>query len=128
MHFFLHLRILEIVVPIVSVTLFVAGLIAIPWLIRRLPSDYFVHPPKPKSAARRVLRNVLGVLLIAAGVAMLILPGPGVVAIVLGLTVVDLPIKQRALAALFKREKIQEGIQRLRSKAGKPPFAIPQSA
>jgi len=58
---------------------------------------------------------------------MLILPGPGVVGLLLGLSVLDLPIKRRALRWLLKHDKIQEGLQRLRSKVGKQPFAIPQT-
>jgi hypothetical protein len=122
-----HLEV-EVIIAAISVALFVAGLVAIPWLVRRLPPDYFVRPAPRRSLIVRVLRNVIGIVAIVAGVAMLVLPGPGIVALVMGLTIIDLPVKQKILRKLFEREKIQEGLQKLRSKAGKQPFVIPQPA
>ena len=123
----MHVTPLEIVTGIVSLGLCAGGLAVIPALVRRLPYDYFVRPPPSRSLASKVVRNVAAVLLIAAGVAMLILPGPGVVGLLFGLSILDLPIKHRALRWLLKHDKIQEGLQRLRSKVGKQPFAIPQT-
>jgi len=118
----------EILIGVVSLLLFIGGLLAIPALVRRLPPDYFVRTPPRRSFGARLLRNGLGAILIIAGVAMLILPGPGIVGVILGLAVLDLPIKHRILRAILRREKIQEAIQKLRSKAGKQPFVIPQAA
>jgi hypothetical protein len=116
---------IELIVGIASVTLFVATVTAIPWLVRRLPQDYFVRQRPKKSLPMRLARNVGGLTLIALGVAMLILPGPGIVAILMGLVVIDLPVKHRMLKRILKNEKIQERLQRLRSKKGKPPLVIP---
>jgi hypothetical protein len=115
---------LELIMTIVSVAMFAGMLIAVPWLIRRLPADYFVREHGPSSFAIKVVRNVIGVVLIAVGIALLLLPGQGVITIVLGLSILDLPIKRRALGWLFSRPKIQEGIQKIRSKAGKPPLIL----
>jgi hypothetical protein len=121
-------RELELVIGIVSLAMFVGTLAAIPWIVRRLPADYFVRPPPKRSLPVRILRNVLAVSLIAAGVAMLVLPGQGLVTILLGLSILDLPIKHRTLRWLLEKPKIQEGVQRLRSKVGKPPLALPSAA
>lgn len=121
-------RVLELTLGIVSVAMFVGMLVAVPWFVRRLPADYFVRPPPKHSLPKKIARNVLGVLLIAAGIAMLVLPGQGVITILLGLSIIDLPIKHRILRWLFERPTIQEGVQRLRAKAGKPPLVIPVHA
>lgn len=121
-------RTVELIVGIVSITMFVGTLAAIPWLIRRLPADYFVRPPPKHSLPKKIARNVLGFALIAAGIAMLVLPGQGIITVLIGLSIVDLPVKHRILQWLLGRPKIQEGVQRLRSKAGKPPLVIPKHA
>jgi hypothetical protein len=118
-------RWLEIALIVSSVVMFVGSLIAIPWLIRKLPADHFVRPPQKHSLATKILRNVAGAVLIALGIAMLVLPGQGVIAILFGLSVVDLPVKTRILRRLLCQKKIQEGVQRIRSKAGKQPLVIP---
>jgi hypothetical protein len=118
-------RVLELVLGIVSVAMFVGMLVAIPWFVRRLPADYFVRPPPEHSLPKKVARNVLGFVLIAAGIAMLVLPGQGIITILFGLSIIDLPIKHRILRWLFERPTIQEGVQRLRAKTGQPPLIIP---
>lgn len=119
-------RTVELIIGIVSITMFVGTLAAIPWLVRRLPADYFVRPPPKHSLPKKIARNVIGFALIAAGIAMLVLPGQGIITVLLGLSIVDLPIKHRIVGRLLRQPKIQEGVQRLRSKAGKPPLVIPQ--
>ena len=116
----------EVIIGIVSITMFVGTLATIPWLVRRLPADYFVRPPPQHSLPKKIARNVLGFALIAAGIAMLVLPGQGILTALIGLSIVDLPIKHRVIRWLLQRPKIQEGVQRLRSTAGKPPLVIPK--
>jgi hypothetical protein len=116
---------LEITLVAVSIAMFVGSLVAIPWIIRRLPPDHFARPPKAHSLRTKLLRNVGGSLLVAAGIAMLLLPGQGIIAILFGLSIMDLAIKDKILRRLLGRKKIQEGVQRIRSRAGKPPLIIP---
>jgi hypothetical protein len=118
-------RWLEVALIVVSIAMFVGSLVAIPWLIRRLPPDHFVRPPEPSSRKAKVLRNVGGAILVALGIAMLVLPGQGIIAVLFGLSIMDLKVKTRIMRRLLSQKKIQEGVQRIRSKAGKPPLAIP---
>lgn len=118
-------RTVELVLGIVGITMFFATLAAIPWLVRRLPHDYFVRRAPPRSRATKVIRNVVGGLLVVAGVAMLVLPGQGVVTILLGLSVVDLPVKDRLVRRLLQQRRIHDGIQRVRARAGKRPLLVP---
>lgn len=118
-------RWLEVTLVVVSIAMFVGSLVAIPILVRRLPPDHFARPPQERSLWAKILRNGLGALLVLAGIAMLVLPGQGLVAIVFGLSIMDLSIKDRILRRLLVQKHIQECVQRIRSKAGKPPLVIP---
>lgn len=115
----------ELIIGIVSITMCVGTLAAIPWLVRRLPADYFVRPPPRRSLPKKVARNATGLALVLAGAAMLVLPGQGIITILLGLSIVDWPIKHRVVGWLLQRPRIEQGVQRLRVKAGKPPLMIP---
>jgi hypothetical protein len=113
----------------VSIAVFLGSLIAIPIVLIKMPEDYLVHPPK-KSAntALKIGKNVLGVALLAIGVALLILPGQGVLMIIVGLLLVDFPGRQKLLRKLMAKPKVQKAITAIRKRAGKPPLQIKQNA
>lgn len=109
-----------------SAAMFVGSLAAVPWLIARAPRDLFTRTQPPRgSLSRRIARNVFGVFLIAVGVAMLVLPGQGLLSLLAGICLADLPGKQRLLRALAKREPVWRALEHLRNKAGVPPFDAP---
>ena len=119
-----------------SAAAFVGGLVALPWLVARIPADYFVgdRPPPPVSRrtgkprhpasvwATRCLRNAAGLVLIAAGVAMLVLPGQGVLTILAGLMLTDLPGKRRLERAVVRRPLVLRGLNALRRRRGAEPL------
>jgi hypothetical protein len=117
-------RHLELIIGIISITLFVGTLAAIPWLVRRMPADYFVQPKAEQSLPKKILRNALGVTLIAAGVAMLFLPGQGILTILVGLSAIDLPFKRRVIRKLLRQPKVRDAVQHLRARGGKPPLIL----
>ena len=95
------------VLSLASLLFFVGSILALPWLIARLPEDYFVDDDSPPSAVlrgeraaklSRVVRNVVGVGLLLAGVAMLVLPGQGVLTIIVALGLIEFPGKRRTPA------------------------------
>jgi hypothetical protein len=109
--------------------LVVASLIGLPWFVARLPADYFCRAasqrPKrrgPLQVAARVGKNIIGAALIVLGVLMLLLPGQGVVTILLALTLLDFPGKKRVERWLLRREPLRRGLNWLRKRAHKPPF------
>jgi hypothetical protein len=102
-----------------------AATLLVPRAIARLPADYFVRPVTPKRRVVRVARWVLGGLLTAAGLAMLVLPGPGVAAIVVGLVVLDLPLLRRLAVRLLRRPGVAKAVNRVREKRGRPPLVLP---
>ena len=66
--------------------------------------------------------------MIAAGVAMLVLPGPGLVVALMGVAMADFPGKHQMLGWLLSRSRILETMNRLRARFGKPPFEKPAGA
>src|SRR5262245_23096682 len=95
---------------VLSIVAFVAGLVAVPIIVARLPADYFVREseqvPEPKHPLLRALgrwfRNLIGTILIMVGIAMLILPGQGVLTMLVGLSLVTFPGKRQLQRRLLK--------------------------
>ncbi|MCA9472581.1 MAG: hypothetical protein MRJ96_02420 [Nitrospirales bacterium] len=116
-----------------SVVAFVGTLLAIPAILVRLPPDYFQnHHHKPwfpnQPPAVRLLgltlKNIVGIIFLLAGIAMLVLPGQGLLTMLLGILFLDFPGKQRLEKKLIQHPKIFQAINALRGKAGKPPFTF----
>ncbi|HWL84275.1 MAG TPA: PGPGW domain-containing protein [Polyangiaceae bacterium] len=93
--------------------------------IVRAPADYFVRPPPPRSVGARVMRTIFGSVIVLAGVAMLVLPGQGVLTIVVGLLILDLPIQHKVAKWLVARPAIGRTIASWRTRAGQPPLEMP---
>ena len=112
-------------------SLVVASLLAA-WLVARLPADYFTfrerHPDNEHWLRRLVLvsvKNVIGGLLIVAGVAMLLTPGQGLLTIVAGLLLTDFPGKFAMERKMARIPKVMGVLNWLRAKRGQPPFEAP---
>jgi len=115
-----------------SLFLLTTSLLATPWVLARLPANYFSKPPavKPRSARRlcaSVVKTVLGSLMILAGIAMMFTPGPGLVCLVLGMALCEFPGKHRLLKRVIRRPSVFSTLNWLRRKASKPPFVLPAS-
>lgn len=116
-----------------SVLTFVGSLLAIPWLIARLPKDYFTdvrrHQRKgPRSGLETLLiigKNLLGVLLIIAGIAMLVLPGQGLLAILIGLSLTNFPGKYALERRLIRTPAIYRALNWIRHRRGQAPLSLP---
>ncbi len=115
-----------------SAALFVVSLAIIPWLIARAPSNLFLRKPSrrrgPWSLLSKLVRNLFGVLLVVAGVLMLVLPGQGVLTMLLGLALLDAPGKDALIERVVQKPAIWRALQHIRQRAGQPPFERPQAA
>jgi hypothetical protein len=115
----------------------VASVLAAPWFIARLPEDYLsrddqedvVLPNSPPLVRwpLLLLKNALGAVLVLSGVAMLILPGQGVLTMAAGLMLLDFPGRRRALRWIMGRKRILRGINWIRRKAKRAPLQAPAS-
>lgn len=116
-----------------SILTFVASLVGVPYFLSRLPSDYFSRrerealgiPEGPKPRFRmvlRVLRNLLGLLLVVLGLAMLLLPGQALITILVGAFLLDFPGKRRFERWVIGRPWVLRTLNTMRRRAGQPPI------
>lgn len=114
-----------------AVAAIILGAIAAPILIVRLPDDFLEQRKRSRSAdhpVRQVARNILAWVLIVGGLAMLALPGPGVIVLLIGVALADFPGKRRLIRWILSRGRILGRINRLRARYGKPPLRVKESA
>jgi len=117
---------------VASIVTFVATLIIVPLLVVRIPEDYF-SPRKHQRLSYSnfhpfvrwvsVLgRNVFGYLFIMAGIVMLVLPGQGILTIVIGLMLSNFPGKYRLERWLVMRPRVLRTINWLRQRSKRNPL------
>ena len=116
-----------------SAFVFLGTLAAIPFILVRLPADYFdIRIPRVwMKGAHPVLRiaglfakNVAGLIFLLAGLAMLVLPGQGVLTILIGISLLDFPGKRRLEAKIVGYPTVFNVINSLREKFGRPPLIV----
>ena len=119
---------LAITLGVLSVAMFVGSLLAVPWLISRAPKDYFSAEQSAGAAhpLRKLLKNLVGLVLALAGVAMLLLPGQGILTLIVGLALLDIPGKRALLVRMAKRPKIMNALNYVRRRAQREPFDPPK--
>ena len=73
-----------------------------------------------------ILKNVLGVLLILLGIVLSLpgVPGQGLLTILLGLIMLDIPGKRPLEAKIIQRPAVLAAINNLRAKYNKPPLIL----
>jgi len=111
-----------------SLVMFVASLIAVPLIIARAPRDYFTNETSARSRSSlplKVLKNIVGLVLLLAGVLMLLLPGQGILTLIVGLAMLDVPGKHAFLVRLAKRQSVMKALNYVRKKAKREPFDAP---
>jgi hypothetical protein len=114
---------------LLSLLTFFGTLLIVPVLVVRLPQDY-LHADK--KAVRnpygswwwpiQILKNLFGIALVLAGLAMLVLPGQGLLTIFIGLSLVNFPGKPRLLRKMVRQKRIMHSINWLRQKFDHPPL------
>lgn len=116
-----------------SAVLLLVGVIAVPFVLARLPADHFLKPPSPPVERKPMLRwtmlvfkNILGFVLALAGLAMLLLPGQGILTLLVGLTLLDLPGKRRVELRLLRIRPVHRAINWVRAKAKQGPLLLPE--
>ncbi len=73
-----------------------------------------------------VLKNLLGVALVGAGIVMLVLPGQGILTILIGVMLMDFPGKYALEKRLVSRPTVMRSLNWMRAKANRPPFLEPE--
>ena len=114
-----------------SVVMFIGSLFATGVLIVLLPADYFAHahrPPRPHhqriGIALRIVKNLLGALLVVVGIVLLAMPGQGLLTVLVGIMLLDIPGKYRFEKWLVSRGKVLKAMNWLRHKWNKEPLQV----
>ena len=122
------------IVVTASIVIGILSMLLVPWLIIQVPADYFSYPERREHlwsdrhpVVRIVaigLKNAAGYLLIIAGIAMLVLPGQGLLTIAVGFLLIDFPYKYKVERWLIERPAIFKAANWIRAKANKVPLEI----
>lgn len=124
---------------IVGIVLFILSIVisygAVMIVMVKIPADYFSshYAPRFKSDERfwvrwgaTVSKNVLGIVLVLVGIVLSIpgMPGPGLITILLGLVMIDIPGKRPLEARLIKQPAVLDAINKLRARYNKTPLLL----
>lgn len=122
---------------LLSLFTFVVSLVSLPFLVARIPTDYFSHErrnpgtwttlPPVLRLIMTGLKNLLGLLLLAGGLIMLFLPGQGLLTMAMGMLLMNYPGKYRLERRIVAIPTVLRGLNWLRSRRGAPPLAVTES-
>ena len=114
----------------------VAYFIGIVYIVTLLDKEYFI---KHLAAGKRDTANIIpkvssltylveiakiiaGICLLMLGIVMLVLPGQGLITILIGLSLLPFPGKHRLEQYILARHSVRVSLNWIRDKAEKPPF------
>ena len=126
-----------ITLGILSIIMFSGTIVAIPIILNRLPSNYFQHDLEHKwmedyhpifRNIGLIVKNTVGLIFLLAGMAMLVLPGQGLLTIVIGVSLIDFPGKLKLEHKLLTQPMIFQAMNSIRTKCSKPPFDSPSKS
>jgi hypothetical protein len=115
----------------ISLVAFVLSILLLPLVIIRLPAEFFVRKPPPPmqrsplQVMLRVLKNALGLIFFLAGIIMLFIPGQGILSMLFGISMMDLPGKRRLESRIVRMPRVHRSLNWLRTKTERPPFILP---
>jgi hypothetical protein len=115
-----------------SLLMFVGTLVVVPAIIIKLPRTYLInehsgqpiHRDSPWYLPYLIAKNMLGIVFGLAGIAMLVLPGQGLLTLFIAMTLVSFPGKRRLIKRLLTGKRIFRTINRLRARANQPPLEM----
>ena len=112
----------------------VVSLLVVGYVMARLPADFFINHAARGTRVKHpvlrvlwiVLRNLLGYALIAIGIVLSLpgVPGQGILTILMGVVLVDLPGKFAVERWIVSRSMVNAAVNKLRSKLGQPPLIL----
>ena len=111
-------------------------MVILPIVVVRMEEDYFLENRNPGKAisevhpvirwAGLIAKNVLGVILLIAGIIMLVTPGQGLLTVLMGLILTDFPNKRALELRIIALPAVLKAINWIREKAKKPPLRLPE--
>ena len=115
-----------------SLVILVITVIALPWVVKQLPEDYFISVKREPARETRknpliwslltLVKNLVGLVLILAGIIMLVLPGQGTVTILIGLAISNFPGKYKIERKISSQPAVVATLNKIRKLTGSPPL------
>ena len=122
-----------VTLTVISLVFFVGSLVAIPYILVRIPADYFDirvprhwmqnHHPVLRMVGH-IVKNAIGAIFLFAGFLMLFLPGQGVLTMLIGVSMLDFPGKRKIEAKMIGQRTVLGVINGMRAKFRKPPLVL----
>lgn len=118
---------------VASAVMLVISAVLIPILIVELPADFYAEENHRRRLFENrplvrivflVVKNALGAVLLVAGIAMLLLPGQGILTILAALALLNFPGKRALEMRILHRPAILRTINWLRLRAGRDPLTF----
>jgi hypothetical protein len=117
-----------------SAAMLIGSAIVVPWIVVQIPRDFFAEDRRPTSrfafehpilrVAFFVLRNLLGMLILLVGIAMLVLPGQGLLTVAVALIILEFPGKYQLERRIIRIGPLLNSINWLREKSNVPPLRM----
>jgi hypothetical protein len=118
-----------------SGAMFVIGIVTLPWLLTRIPRDYFLTHPVPLAEWKAshpicrwvvlAFRNLIGAVFVILGFIMLFTPGQGVITLLVGVSMMTFPGKRALELRLIRMKRVLKTINWLRAKSHHAPLELP---
>lgn len=119
-----------------SLVAVVATAIGVPWVVSRLPVDYFNREKREAwrhmggepffALALGLAKNAFGAVLVVLGTIMLVTPGQGLLTLFIGLLLMNFPGKYRLERWLVSRPEVLRGLNWMRERHRQPPLHAPE--
>lgn len=117
------------------IVMFALSLAEVVFILVKLPPHYFTrdyrllrrdHRLSPRRVLFAIGKNLLGLVHIVVGIALSLpgVPGQGVLTILIGVMLMDLPGVRWLERKLVNRPKVAASINRIRARFGKPPLVL----
>ena len=122
-----------VTLTVISLIFFVGSLVAIPYILVRIPADYFdIRVPRPWMQNHHpmlrmmghIVKNAIGAIFLFAGFLMLFLPGQGILTMLIGVSMLDFPGKRKIEAKMISQQTVLGVINGMREKFGRPPLVL----
>jgi len=118
---------------LLAVTVAMASLAIAATVLVRLPPDYLSNPRADRKPSRgrgasstlhRVLKTLLGIVLIGVGIVLSLplVPGPGFVAVLAGVLLIDFPGKKKWVSRILGHRTVLQSVNKLRQRFSRPPL------
>ncbi len=116
----------QIWINVFVVASLVFPILAILSIVLFAPVDFWLHSAKrARFPLIQFIRNIVALPVILTGIVLCFLPGQGLLLVLVGFAISDLPLKSKMTNRLLRNKQLRVSIDRLRTLANKKKFLWP---